>query len=85
MLTHMRTTLDLPDPLFKQAKKLARQRNVPFRAIVAEALRSFLNRAQPSVPFKLADGSFKGDGLVDGLAETDWERIRDLAYEGRGS
>lgn len=80
----MRTTLELPDPLFNQAKKLARQRKVPFRAIVAEALRSFLGQAQVKPAFKLGDGSFKGDGLVEGLSETDWERIRDLAYQGRG-
>jgi predicted transcriptional regulator len=78
---HMRTTLELPDRLFNQAKKLARRRKVPFRAIVAEALRSFLGRAEKKAPFKLADGSFKGDGLVSGLAETDWEHIRELADE----
>lgn len=84
MLWHMRTTLELPDPLFNQAKKLARQRKVPFRAIVAEALRRFLGEARARPAFELADGAFKGDGLVEGLDETDWEQIRALAYEGRG-
>jgi hypothetical protein len=84
MLWHMRTTLDLPDPLFQQAKKLARERKVPFRAIVAEALRALLGQAKTSPKYKLPNGAFKGDGLVDDLADTDWERIRDLAYEGRG-
>jgi len=58
---------------------------VTFRALMADALRRYLDE-QPSrqKPFTLPDRSFKGDGLVAGLSETDWERIRDLSYEGRG-
>ena len=29
--------------------------------------------------------TFRGEGLQPGVAEGGWERIRDLAYEGRGS
>jgi len=85
MLKHMRTTLDLPDPLLRKAQKVARQRKVTFRALMADALRHYLDE-QPSrqKPFTLPDRSFKGDGLVAGLSETDWEQIRDLSYEGRG-
>jgi hypothetical protein len=85
MLTHMRTTLDLPDPLLRKAKKLARERKVPFRAIVAEALTRFLERPEPETSFTLPDRSFHGDGLVAELGDGAWERIRDLAYEGRGA
>jgi putative antitoxin of VapBC-like toxin-antitoxin system len=86
MLGHMRTTLDLPDSLLKKAQQIARQRKVTFRALMADALRHYLQE-QPSrpPPFKLPDRSFTGDGLVAGLSETDWERIRDASYEGRGS
>jgi predicted transcriptional regulator len=85
MLRHMRTTLDLPDPLLRKAQKLARQRQVTFRELMADALRRYLEGQPARQPFRLPDRSFKGDGLVAGLAETDWERIRDLSYEGRGS
>jgi hypothetical protein len=85
MLKHMRTTMDLPDPLLRKAQKLARQRKVTFRALMADALRRYLAAEEPHRrPFKLPDRSFNGDGLVTGMAETDWERIRDLSYEGRG-
>ncbi|MDX2010255.1 MAG: hypothetical protein SFW67_08700 [Myxococcaceae bacterium] len=80
----MRTTLELPDPLLRKAKKLARERKVPFRTIVAEALTRFLREPEAPTPFRLPDRSFRGDGLVADLADADWERIRDLAYEGRG-
>ena len=35
----MRTTIDLPDPLFKEAKASAALRGVTFRDVVEEALR----------------------------------------------
>src|SRR4051794_10087766 len=74
MLEHMRISLDLPDPLLRKAQKLARQRKVTFRTLMADALRRYLAAAEaPRQPFKLPGRSFKGDGLVTGLAETDWE------------
>lgn len=84
MLEHMRTTLDLPDPLFRQAKKLARERKIPFRALVAEALRRVITEGAPRRSFKLVDRSYGNGGLVEGLSWTDWERIRDMVYEGHG-
>lgn len=84
MLSHMRTTLDLPDPLFREAKKLARARKIPFRALVAEGLRRVLTDEAPRRKFTLVDRSTGKGGLVGGLAWTDWERLRDLVYEGHG-
>ena len=81
---HMRTTLELPDPLFRKAKKLAQRRRIPFRALVADALHRLLEEEPRPQTFQLEDASFKGDGFVSGLSETDWERIREIAYEGRG-
>ena len=34
----MRTTVDLPDPLFRELKLLAAQRRVPLKDIIQEAL-----------------------------------------------
>ncbi|MFZ5469360.1 MAG: type II toxin-antitoxin system VapB family antitoxin [Myxococcota bacterium] len=79
----MRTTIELPDSLFAKAKKLARERGVPLRELVEEGLRRVVE--ERPARFRLEDASFRGDGLVEGLDETDWDRIRDLAYEGRGS
>jgi len=77
--------MDLPDPLFRKVQKLAQQRKTTFRALMTDALRRYLAAEEtPRRSFKLPDRSFKGDGLVDGLSETDWGRIRDLSYEGRG-
>ncbi len=34
----MKTTLEIPDPLFRRAKSAAAVRGIPFRALVTEAL-----------------------------------------------
>ncbi len=82
----MRTTLNLPDPLYREAQRLARKRKVTFQALMTDALRCYLaNEGVPRRAFRLPDCSFKGDGLAEGLSEADWARIRELADERRGS
>ncbi|MBI2374198.1 MAG: DUF2191 domain-containing protein [Deltaproteobacteria bacterium] len=81
----MRTSIDIPDALFAKIKRLARKRGLPFRELVEEGLQHVLAEDRGTTKFKLEDRSFEGDGLVVGLAEGDWERIRDLTYEGRGA
>ncbi|WP_180538312.1 antitoxin [Nevskia soli] len=34
----MKTTLEIPDPLFRRAKSAAARRGIPFRELVSEAL-----------------------------------------------
>ena len=34
----MKTTLEIPDPIFRRAKSMAAQRGIPLRAFVAEAV-----------------------------------------------
>jgi hypothetical protein len=41
----MKTTLEIPDPIFRRAKAVAAERGIPFRALVSEALADKL-RAQ---------------------------------------
>jgi len=38
----MRTTISLPDPIFKNARRLAQERGVTFSVVVEDALRSLL-------------------------------------------
>ena len=81
MLEQMRTTLELPDTLFKRAQKLARAKRVPFRALVAEALQKLLKAEAPAERYRLPDTTFGGDGLVEGLPDLQWERIGPLVYD----
>ena len=45
MLMCMRTTIDIPDSLFKRAKKAAAEQGVALREIVLRALSAHLDRA----------------------------------------
>lgn len=80
----MRTTLDLSDSLYRDAKKLAVTRGLSFKALVELGLRSLLSRRPRSEKFQLKRVSFNGRGLQNGFSETDWNEIRKRAYQGRG-
>ncbi|HZL19908.1 MAG TPA: DUF2191 domain-containing protein [Polyangia bacterium] len=80
----MRTSLDLPDALFAKAKRLAHARGTTLRELAIEGLEAVLDRHRRRAPFALRDASYGEGGLAEGLDETDWDRIRELSYEGRG-
>ncbi len=48
----MKTTLEIPDAIFRRAKMVAAERGIPFRALVSEALADKL-RAQVESEKKL--------------------------------
>lgn len=64
----MKTTVDLPDELFRQVRDYSRQSGVTMRELVIEGLRSELTRRQSPrarVDFRFA--AVDGQGLRDGL------------------
>lgn len=86
MVSHMKTTIEISDTLFREAKQCASRERVTMRAIVEAALRQFLRgRAQRATKFKLRPVVFKGRGLQPGVDLTAWEQISDVIYKGRGS
>ena len=82
----MRTSIDIPDSLFRRAKKLAHERKTSLRALLLEGLSEILQRERPAATrYQMKDCSFGAGGLVEGLEWTDSDRLRDLTYEGRGA
>jgi hypothetical protein len=84
MLRHMRTSVDIPDPLLRRARKLARQRGTTLRALLVEGLRKALEREPKTTKHRMQDRSYGEGGLVSGLSWSDAERIDELAYGDRG-
>jgi hypothetical protein len=82
----MKTTIHIPDSLFNEARRLARQEKTTLKALVEEGLRNVVTerREKTSKAFKLRKASFKGQGLQPHLAGVTWDQILDLSYEGRG-
>jgi len=85
MVTHMKTTIEISDPLTRDARRLAASRKLTLRALVEEGLRLAIARHQEEQPFRLRHVTFGGDGLRPEFADAGWERIRDAAYEGQGA
>lgn len=81
----MKTTIEISDPLFNEAKRHAAREGTTVRALVEAGLRRVLSESRPKQPFKLRDGRVNGNGLQPGIREGDWEQIRDIIYEGRGT
>jgi hypothetical protein len=82
----MKTTIEIADPLLAEARRVADKEGTTLRALVEEGLREALRaRGDGAQPFELHLVTFGGDGLQPGIAEGGWERVRGLAYEGRGA
>jgi hypothetical protein len=81
----MKTTIEISDPLLREARKLAEREGVTLRSLVERGLRRVVAETMPGAPFKLRRASFKGRGLKADLRGASWDRVRDLAYEGRGA
>lgn len=91
MATHimgrpMKTTIEIADPLLNEVRKIAEREGLTLKAMVEQGLRKVIaERGRPAQAFRLRKASFRGQGLQPGVAAGGWERIRDLAYEGRGN
>jgi hypothetical protein len=81
---NVKTTLDISDPLLREARKIAARDRTTLRALVEQGLRKIIADRKTARPFRLRKASFKGKGLVPELRDADWDTLRDFAYEGRG-
>jgi len=84
MVTHMKTTVDIADPLLNEAKRVAAREGTTVKALLEQGLRQVLSERKTADAFRLRKVTFRGRGLQAGVAHLSWARIRDLAYEGRG-
>jgi hypothetical protein len=78
----VKTTVEIADSLFEEAKSVAKERGITLRELIEGGLRQSLRQRQAlSTPFRLKDGSFKGKGLQKDFT---WPEMRHAIYEGRG-
>ena len=81
----MKTTVELPDGLLKEAKRIARREGTTLRALIEQGLRHSLEEHLRPSAFEVRDGSVSGQGLNPELAGAPWDALRDLVYRGHGS
>ena len=78
----MKTTVEIPDGLFREVRQYAHIHQLTFRQVVEAGLRKVVSGRDGSrEPFRLEKRSFRGDGM---LKDYSWSEIRSLVYEGRG-
>jgi hypothetical protein len=80
----VKTTIEISDPLLREVRKIAAREGVTLRTLVERGLRQVVADTKPTAPFKLRRASFKGRGLQADLEDASWDKLRDLAYQGRG-
>jgi len=69
---------------FDRGELAARERTT-LRELIEAGLRAVLRERLEQRAFRLRDASFAGNGLQPEFRSADWERIREAAYEGRGT
>jgi hypothetical protein len=78
----MKTTVDIPDELLREAQEIARAEGTTLKSVMEEGLRAVIGRHRRAERFELRDASVPGRGLRPEFARADWAAIRDAAYGG---
>lgn len=82
MVSNMKTTIEIPDPLLEAAKAFAMRTGTTLRDVCEAGLRRILADHEAQVtPFHLSDRSVEGLGLQPEFRAAEWESIRQAAYE----
>ena len=68
----MKTTIDLPEALLREAQEMARAGGTTLRAFVEDGLRTVINRRRSAARFTLPDAVVDGNGLQPGARGLSW-------------
>lgn len=81
----MKTTIELADGLFNEAKLQAKRERITLRALLERSLRAELERVNARKripPFTLRNASFGAGGVSEAfVAQGGFARLRDIANE----
>lgn len=81
----MKTTIELPDGLVEQARRVARKEGSTLRALVEEGLQRSLEARRQAGSRTLDFPSYGGSGLADEFRGASWSGIREEIDRGRGA
>jgi hypothetical protein len=77
----MKTTIDIAEPILREARKLANREGITLCCLVEESLRRVLAEKRRRTPFRLRQVVFGGRGLRPELRGKTWDEIREMSYE----
>lgn len=79
----MKTTVELPDALVREAQEVARVEGTTLRNLVEDGLRVALERRRAGFRFQLPDVSVGGNGLRPEFRDASWDDVRAAIYGDR--
>lgn len=81
----MKTTIDIADDLFQQAKEAARRRKTTLRTLVEAGLRTVLAQGDPAARYAFPDlrTGKRGDPFLPGFDLSHWSQLRSFLYADR--
>jgi hypothetical protein len=75
----MKTTLEIPDAIFRRAKSVAAERGIPLRALISEALADKLRADSSHTPWMAAFGKLRHlrreTAKINRIIQEEFERI----------
>lgn len=77
----MKTTVEIADPVLREARKVAAREGTTLRSLIEDGLRRVLADKRRKAPFRLRLVTVGGRGLRPELRDANWNDIRDLSYE----
>lgn len=81
----MKTTVEISDPLLREARKVAARQGVTLRTLIERGLHRVVAETKSGAPFRLRRASFKGSGLQPEFRDASWATLRDAAYQDHGA
>jgi hypothetical protein len=81
----MKTTIELPDELVKQARLVAKQEGSTLRALVEEGLQRSLGARRAAALRQLDFPTYGTSGLTREFEGAPWSRLRDEIYRDHGA
>lgn len=76
----MKSTAEIPDPLFRAAKQQCAEHGITLRQLIEAGLRTAIEKPKRKGRSRTRRFGFAGDRQI----EHDWERIREMIFSGRG-
>ena len=81
MGTHMKTTVEISDALFLQAKRQAARRGTTLRALIEQGLKQIVKAGSDAPVHQPRDGRVGGKGLTREARGAGWRAVLDAANE----
>lgn len=77
----MKTSVEISDPLFEEARRVASERGVSMRSLIELGLRRILAEEKSKLEnFQLRDTRVQGQGLQPDFRSAGWSEIRNAIY-----